>query len=297
MKANGATELPSNRAVVLDNVTCPYCGVELDEKNNTKEHVIGRRFVPKGSLNGNWNLIVRACQECNSYKSVLENDISAITLSGALWPCSVSSDENTRIEALRKARNSISIRTGKPVLHSQEELKFEIPFASGETIKLNTVSPPQIDSERLFRLARMHMMAFFYFVTFKQDTKKGGFWPENFYPLPEAHHQDWGNSLHRAFMEKVVDWEPRLIGNTAGGFFKSIIRRHPNAECWSWAIEWNKSYRIVGFFGSSDASMKILNSFQKPEMITLVMGESRHIKVRKEVKLSEEDDLLFRWKE
>lgn len=134
------TELPSNRAVVLDNITCPYCGIELDESNNTKEHVVGRRFVPKGSLNGDWNLIVRACQKCNSNKSFLENDISAITLSGKLWFGTEDSDENTKQEAQRKAKNSISNKTRKPVIHSQEELNIEGSFAPGATFKFNLVA-------------------------------------------------------------------------------------------------------------------------------------------------------------
>ena len=34
----------------LRNLTCPYCGVAIDAKTATKEHVVGRRFVPKGTL-------------------------------------------------------------------------------------------------------------------------------------------------------------------------------------------------------------------------------------------------------
>ena len=111
---------------MLDNITCPYCGIELGDNNNTKEHVIGRRFIPKGSLDGYWNLIVRACPKCNSDKSLIEDDISAITLSGKLWFGSNGSDENIKQEAKRKAKNSTSRRTGEPVMHSQEELNIEI---------------------------------------------------------------------------------------------------------------------------------------------------------------------------
>lgn len=125
--------------------------------------------------------------------------------------------------------------------------------------------------------------------------QKGGFWLEGFHPLSEVHHGDWGNSLHKAFMRAVVKWEPRWVGNTADGYFKSIIRKHPSAECWSWALEWNKNFRVIGFFGSRLAAQEIVNNFQVPKMTTVLTGEKSHISYRSDVKLSEEDDLLFVW--
>ncbi len=153
--------------------------------------------------------------------------------------------------------------------HSQEELNFEVPFGPGATFKFNCVSPPQIDSFRLFELARMQMMAFFYFITFNHVTKKGGFWLGGFHPLSEAHHSDWGNALQKAFMDAVVAWEPRWIGNTAGGFFKSIIRRHPHEKYWAWALEWNKNYRLIGFFGDREPAQALVNSFPTLEMTAI----------------------------
>jgi hypothetical protein len=61
-------------------VICPYCGVALSKENSTKEHVLARKFVPKGTLNNQWNLILNACRCCNNSKSDLEDDISAITM-------------------------------------------------------------------------------------------------------------------------------------------------------------------------------------------------------------------------
>ena len=286
--------LPFDRAIILKNITCPYCGDILRDDDNTKEHVIGRRFIPKGKLDGCWNLIVRACEKCNSDKSHLENDISAITLAGKLWFSSDGSEEKVRAEAQRKSK-SVSKKTGKSVLHSQEELNFEGPFPSGVTIKCSMVGPPQIEGDRLYELARLQMMAFFYFITFNCETNKGGFWPVGFHPLSVVHYEDWGNSLQKAFMSAVANWEPRLIGNTADGYFRSIIRRHPSAECWSWAVEWNKNYRVVGFFGSRRSAEEIVKSFQPPEMTNLVNVDNLHLRYRSEVKLAEEDDLLFVW--
>lgn len=288
-------KLPINRAVVLDNITCPYCGDLLIESNNTKEHVIGRRFVPKGALNQNWNLIVRACRTCNSEKSHLENDISAITLAGKHWFGDTEPEEGEIKEAKRKAKNSTSGKTGKPVVASQEEINIKVPFGPGAVFKFNLIAPPQIDQERIFALARMQMMAFFYFITYNHETKRGGFWPHGFYLVSEAHHRDWGNSLHRSFMKVVVEWEPRWLGNTAKGYFKSIIRRHPNAECWSWALEWNNNYRMVGFFGDKDTAQTLVDEFDKSEMSSSQTNDGNSIRFRSDVALIEDEDLLFVW--
>ncbi len=43
--------LPNNKMTRLANVTCAYCGMEGWVYNPwTDEHVVGRRFVPKGML-------------------------------------------------------------------------------------------------------------------------------------------------------------------------------------------------------------------------------------------------------
>lgn len=297
MSVKQLTELSTNRVVRLDNVSCPYCGEFLSESSSTKEHVIGRRFVPKGSLDGMWNLIVRACKECNTEKSILENDISAITQAGRYWFGGSAPVNGELNEARRKAQNCKSIRTGKPVLHSQEQIKINLPFSPTATFSFNMVAPPQIDQDRIYHLARMQMMAFFYFITYNQETKLGGFWPEGFYMVSETHHGDWGNMLHRSFMNSVLDWQPSWIGITAKGYFKSIIRRHPNAECWSWALEWNSNYRVIGFFGDKDVSQKLLDDFEKPHVSNSQTVDGEPIRFRQDVPLTNNEDNLFFWKE
>ena len=290
-------ELPVNKAILLDNMTCPYCGVELNNDNKTKEHVIGRRFVPKGKLDGQWNLILMACGECNTAKSFLENDISAITLAGRMWFDTSGYEKPALDEVRRKIKNSTSRKTGKPVERSQEELSFSASLGQGATIKVGLVAPPQFDSARAFDLACMQMMAFFYFITYEYEVKKGGYWPEGFYPVSMVPHDDWGNLLQKAFMQSVVDWEPRWIGHTAGGYFKSIIRRHPSEDCWSWALEWNNNYRLVGFFGGLEPVRTIVNSFPEPDMTTLPTGTGMTVRFRENTGLDEEKDILFVWHE
>src|ERR1019366_4331882 len=54
------------KALILPNLNCVYCGDPLNKSSTTEEHVIGRKFVPKNSLFGQWNLIVNAWRKCNN---------------------------------------------------------------------------------------------------------------------------------------------------------------------------------------------------------------------------------------
>jgi hypothetical protein len=94
-------------------------------------------------------------------------------------------------------------------------------------------------------------------------------------------------------MNSVANWEPRFVAIGADGFFKAIIRRHPSTVCWSWAIEWNQQYRIVGFFGEREPAESIVNTFPYLEAVTLAQGPDQYLRARKEKKLDNEDDILF----
>lgn len=41
--------LPVNSPILLNNKTGPYCGKIIESSELTKEHVIGRKFVPRGN--------------------------------------------------------------------------------------------------------------------------------------------------------------------------------------------------------------------------------------------------------
>jgi 5-methylcytosine-specific restriction endonuclease McrA len=89
-------EADVRRLIKLNNVTCVYCGVRLDALKPAgvdKDHVIGRRFVPKGKLAGQWNLVVRVCKPCHKHKSDLEDDLSAISMHPDTWGLHAHADE------------------------------------------------------------------------------------------------------------------------------------------------------------------------------------------------------------
>jgi len=291
------TQLESTESIILDNQTCVYCFIELTSEISTKEHVVGRRFVPKGTLDGEWNLIVRSCRRCNSKKSDLEDDISAITMQPSALGKHVEDDEVLIKESKRKGKRSISRFSGKPVAESGGELTLKVPAGPGIDFTFTYKSAPQIIEKRVYALALMHIKAFFYFVTYKQDLKKGGLAIEGSYPLFVSPRTDWGNEIYMAFMNKVKSWEPRWFGSNAGGYFKCAIRRHPdaNTKIWSWALEWNMNYRVIGFFGDLGAAKEIIETFPKLHVPNFATGLNSWIGFRIEKPLNEKDDVLFYW--
>lgn len=285
-------EIPRNRPIVLRNLTCPYCGCELNEEF-TKEHVIGKRFVPVGTLYQDWNLIVRACKPCNGRKSDLEDDISAITMHHDAFGNSPSPE--AAVEADRKKAKSRSRRTGKPVGESAESMTLRTQLGNSVTMTFTFTAPPQIESDRAFELARLQMMAFFYFLTYSEQTSRGQFWRGTFVPLIEARKSDWGNSIHLSFMNAVVMWEPRLLVSTAKDHFSAAIRRHPTHRLWSWAVEWNKSYRVIGFFGEESAVREAVEQIPRLQITSIAEEGTWWVRHRTDTSLKEGEDKLFHW--
>lgn len=281
-------------ASVLKNLTCPYCGHPLISNDWNTEHVIGRKFVPKGTLNKHWNLILRACKRCNGYKSDLEDDIGAISMQPNSAGKFVEDDPVLSKEAKRRAK-SFSRKTRRTVSESAERFQFRANAGPGITLSGNFVGPPQIEDRRLFELARLQLAGFFYALTYNQESNKGGFWVEGFHPLLEAVRSDWGNVIHTTFMSEVKHWEPRLLAETASGYYKVAIRRHPGAECWSWALEWNRNYRVIGFFGDRAAAQVVMDRFPPLPRMKIVQNGRDWVAVRPDVSLDTSKDLLFVW--
>lgn len=284
---------PPNRAILLKNLTCVYCGETFGKTlPPTKEHVIGRRFVPKGTLDQSWNLIVQACKPCNNRKSQLEDDISAITLFHGLKSGN-SLDAEHHQDAIRKATNAISRKTGMPVAHSGERLTMSALL--GGTAKLDFAfnAPPQMDRDRLFDLAKMQLMAFFYWISYNPTTKTGGFWKGTFFQGAAALRTDWGNPVHRAFMKQVAGWDTRLHAIAANEYFKLTVRRHPSEYLYAWALEWNAQLRLFGCFGDPAVAQEIERALPPLEMVKIAESETRWVQYRIEQALPEEEDIMF----
>jgi hypothetical protein len=290
---------PPNKRMMLKNRTCAYCHRPFDKDlRPEEEHVIGRRFVPRGTLAKQWNLILRSCRECNERKAELENDISAITMIPDEFG-RFETDESTVSEAVRKG-TTISRRTGKPVADSHEELEHEVQMVPGLTLRTRFVAGPQLDQDRAFELAMFHVAGFFYRNTYDEMNRVGRPVPGVWVPMRLFRRSDWGNELLLAFQDMTSTWAPRVHGIAAGGFFKIIIRRHPEPEpaLWSWALEWNKNYRLSGMFGDEDKAVSVAATLPKLKVWFAgegsdEMGRPYRDTRRVEVPLADENDRLF----
>lgn len=286
--------LPPREPIVLRNENCPYCGAQLGDCEWDAEHAIARRFVPRGKFADSWNLITRACIVCNRRKADLEDDLSAITMQPDPTGEFARPDPALHAEARRKAAGSASRRTGRPVARSAETMTIDGSPMPGVRATATLVGPPQPDLCRVFELARLHASAFFYYVTYNPDTRRGGFFLGDFLGVSYCLRSDWGSALHRTFMRGVVTWEPRCIAVAADGYFKIAIRRHPTITCWSWAVEWNHNMRVIGFAGERGPIEPLFEGMQIEEPVATTRGADGSItRFRLEVPLSPDDDILF----
>lgn len=202
-------------------------------------------------------------------------------------------DARAQAEALRRSAKSGSRKTGRAVTASGVELKASAKLGFGAELSFNFTGPPQFDDARVYELARLQMMAFFYFLTYDKTKNIGHFWTGGFFPIHGTIKSDWGNSVHRSFMAQSLSWDYRLVLNTAEGYFRAVIRRHPTYECWSWAIEWNDCYRVVGYFGNQESAQALSQELPNTEVQSVLEGPSRWIRHRVEQPLQKEHDTLF----
>jgi len=91
----------------------------------------------------------------------------------------------------------------------------------------------------------------------------------------------------------VHDWKTRVICSAAHGFYRITIKRHPTEVCWSWALEWNKNYRIIGLFGEDGPVDRVLRALPEIEFTPLSDEGDQKVGMRVEAPYDEENDLLF----
>jgi hypothetical protein len=287
------TEFSPKHRVVKRSTLCAYCGTPLAPfKGGEDEHVIGRRFVPKGTLSGQWNLIVRSCPQCNDHKADLEDDLSAITMQPDGLGRFAADDDRLRTEAVRKARTR-NRWTQQRVSEPNPPFVVEGNFGAAR-ISFSFISPAQPDERRMFELARLQLVGFFSMLTYDDAAKRGYFWTGQYAPVVIARREDWGNPRLLWIDTTSENWEYRLHAVTADGFYKLWIRRRLGEPAvWSWAMEWNQNFRLAGFFGDTDVLREILKGLPALDIETISEGPNQWLRVRTEVPLAEEDDVLF----
>jgi len=140
----------------------------------------------------------------------------------------------------------------------------------------------------------MHLCAFFYWLTYKSTERRGYWWPGDYMMLNAAMRADWGNVWQRGFAKAVVAWEPRLyLHISPHSFFSAVIRKHPADPCWSWALEWNRNYRLTGFLGERKVAATLVEQFEAPRTHLLYRDQKSALAVRPEIALEEQADIMF----
>ena len=249
--------------------------------------------MPRGTLDKSWNLIVRACAPCNGTKSDLEDDISAITMQGDGFGRLVRQDQRLAAATGRKAVKSFSRRTGRRVVDSHESIHLSHETGAGIRMTFSLVAPPQAAPARVAALADLQLRALFYWLTYNQPTRVGGFWPGRFYLVNSASRSDWGNQQQRWFARLCAGFELRLVAVAADGYFKVSIRRQIPSLCWGWALEWNDNLRSVGFFGDEAAVEAVATAMPLQPATAHPQGDGSVLRIRREVPLEPSEDTLF----
>lgn len=197
-------------------------------------------------------------------------------------------------EAQRKGRGSISSRTNKPVDQSAESFELTGTFGPNATFKFGFTGPPQLDERHACYLALFQMRAFFYWISYNKDTCRGHFWVGAFNVISAVPRTDWGNVTLTAFASEVSNWDFRIHGATADGFFKIMLRKSAEqSDIWGWAIEWNKQYRIYGFFGDDSAIKVHLEKLPKTPRRIFKQSANEPYWMREDIAIDPENDLLF----
>jgi hypothetical protein len=286
----GITPVPKNKVSRLLNVACAYCGVRFGgSQKRVREHVIGLNFVPEHTIRANdWNLIVWACESCNSEKSDLEDEISAITLQPDLG-MGIANSALAQLAA-RKAQKAMSRHTKKSIQDSHQQHSFTGELLSGVSVKFGMIGPPVILPERSRRLVWFHTQAFFYLKNYDRALRVSTFMPDIVWTA-NARRSDWGNTTFVSFADLTRTWQTYIQADAANGNFQIVIRQDSADvhQVWSFALEWNAAYRVIGFFGDAIPAKKYADSLPRPTMFHL----DQTTRYREEIPIQSERDIMF----
>lgn len=286
-----------HRLASKSNQHCLYCGVLVGEGSSVesdKEHLIGRRFVPAGAMEGTaFNFIFRACRECNARKAAAERHISSVSLFTS--PARGTDSHADAIARQKGARDFHPRRRGTLVQNAYETSEVRHQFGPA-TFRFNLAAPPQLIEDEVFLLASMQVQALFSLVTTLRpdDPAELRLLPlEQIIALGFFVASDWGNPQLIEVARRARPWQPRVQIVSARGFFRALVRRSDNdGEGWFWALEWNNSVRIAGAITLPGASSSLFDSLPSLGWSPLPDGTGR---IRLETPLTPEQDTLFEW--
>lgn len=284
-----------HRALSRSNQHCLYCGELVGVGSvvlSNKEHLIARQFVPKGYLEGDsFNFIFRACNRCNKEKDSAERHLSSVTLFSS--PARKESEEIERVAARKAATDFHPEKKGTLIKDASEHATVKFRFGA-VSMSFGISGPPRPRDEDVALLACRHVQGLFSLVTTTDPTRAETtrlLLGERVFFHAAYPHSDWGNPELRALSERVAAWETPAHVSTARGFFKAVLRRPPiDAHGWFWALEWNKSWRIVGGIAERQEQLPIFDELPNVGWFALPNGTGR---MREETPLPEGQDSLF----
>ena len=291
------TEFSGQYAIGLRNRICVYCSKPFsDELPKTREHVVGKKFVQKGSMRAAYNLVVNACKPCNNNNGDLENDISVISMHPTVYGDFAADAAVLAPEVERRAGKTYSRNTGKPVA-AGEQPRVIHGTHMGMSVSFTMVGPPQASQERQFELARLQLMAFFFHLTYDKAQERGFYWKGDFRPVIAVRKADWGHPYFKWFEEVSAKGVVNYQVCTANGFYKMWIKEIHTRDMHAWAIEWNKNIRLIGFFGDNALIEKLAETMPEVPMRDFYRDGRIRRRMRLQVPMEGPDTLFAMFQE
>lgn len=291
-----------NKSLSKSNQHCPYCWRFVGEGStieSNKEHLIGREFVPTGAFgNGDrFNFIFRACKECNEEKSIAERHISSVTLLNT--PERASSQALNDLAQRKAEKDCHPAKKGTLIKDAGDDFKLSAKFGSAN-LSLTMSSPPKAVQRHIELLALRHIQGIYSLIASQDPTTIDGtsVLDSSYFHLYESYvHLDWCNPRLLEIMKRVQEIPCYANVTTANGFFKAIMRRKKDdsGEWWFWALEWNKSLRVIGTIAFPENPSDIFVNL--PELEWKPLGTrnngARTLSCREYRPLTPEIDMLF----
>ena len=288
-----------NRAQAKSNQYCLYCGRLVGDGSSlesNKEHLIGREFVPTGEFGGGdlFNFIFRACKKCNDEKSVMERHVSSVTLFNS--PARASSPAHNDLAERKASKDYHPSKKGTLIKDSGDQFNIAGKFGPAN-ISFGMSSPPQANPDHIKFLAFRHIQGIFSLITSKNPLTVEGTTLldfKYFFFHRSCGCADWGNPLIVEIMKRAREIPCYANISTVNGFFKVIMRRSRGEFGeWFWALEWNKSLRIVGAIAQPDTLPTIFRDLPDLKWTDVGVQDGAVTRMREEIPLCPEQDILF----
>ena len=95
-------------------------------------------------------------------------------------------------------------------------------------------------------------------------------------------------------MELTTIWDPKVIMNGDEAFFRFVSRRKGTVDLWSWAVEWNRTMRVIGFYGELTLVKETVELLlQHKWQMLRSKPDGSYSRQREEIALPEGEDTLF----